>query len=476
MVHSFHRVAGGKVDVLLALLHTGDVLVQRHQLFLGGGIEQHQILKHILLLAVVVHGTELDLAAEGLPEGLIFLAFVPQQTLQLSLDLFFQVGADELQLAVVLQKLTGDIQVQIRGLHHTADKVEALGQQFLTLVHDHHAGGVQLQPALELLGVVAQGRLLWYKQQSLIGHGALGRDGDDTQRRLAVRKALPIELVIFFFLDVGLLPLPQGHHAVQRLPLELLLVLGVLLGAALLQLRVRHAHTDGETDIVGILFHQLVQGILPQVLAVFVLFLLGVGLDVHDDIGAHRILLAGLNGIAIHAGGLPLPGLVLAVFLRDDGDLVGHHESGVEAHAELADDVGIGALVTRHFLAEFQTAGEGDDAQVVLQLLLTHADAVIADGQQAVLLINGQLDLKLIPVQAHLVVRQAQVAQLVDSVGGVRDDLPQEYLLMGVDGIDHQVQQALALRLECLFLHTCSDLLCSPPPFPARCVETRGFV
>ena len=174
MVHSVHRVAGGKVDVLLALLHTGDVLVQRHQLFLGGGIEQHQILKHILFLAVVVHGTELDLAAEGLPEGLIFLAFVPQQTLQLSLDLFFQVGADELQLAVMLQKLTGDIQVQIRGLHHTADKVEALGQQLLTLVHDHHAGGVQLQPALELLGVVAQGRLLWYKQQGLIGHGALG--------------------------------------------------------------------------------------------------------------------------------------------------------------------------------------------------------------------------------------------------------------------------------------------------------------
>ena len=96
VVHSVHRVAGGKVDVLLALLHTGDVLVQRHQLFLGGGIEQHQILKHILLLAVVVHGTELDLTAEGLPEGLILLAFVPQQTLQLGLDLFFQVGADEL--------------------------------------------------------------------------------------------------------------------------------------------------------------------------------------------------------------------------------------------------------------------------------------------------------------------------------------------------------------------------------------------
>ena len=237
-----------------------------------------------------------------------------------------------------------------------------------------------------------------------------------------------------------------------------------------------HEHPDGETDIVGILFHQLVQGILPQVLAVFVLFLLGVGLDVHDDVGTHHRLVTGFNGIAIHAGGLPLPCLILAVFLRNDGDLVGHHESGVEAHAELADDVGIGALVTLHLLAEFQTAGGGDDAQVVLQLLLTHADAVVADCQQTVLLINGQFDLKLVPSQAHLVIRQAQVAQLVDSVGGVRDDLPQEYLLVGVDGVDHQVQQTLALRFECLFLHTCSDLLCSPPPFPARCVETRGFV
>ena len=118
-----------------------------------------------------------------------------------------------------------------------------------------------------------------------------------------------------------------------------------------------HEHTDGETDIVGILFHQLVQGILTQILAVLVLFLLGVGLDVHDDVGTHGLLLAGLDGITIHAGGLPLPGLVLAVFLRDDGDLVGHHESGVEAHAELADDVGIGALVTLHLLAELQAAG-----------------------------------------------------------------------------------------------------------------------
>ncbi len=237
-----------------------------------------------------------------------------------------------------------------------------------------------------------------------------------------------------------------------------------------------HEHPDGETDIVGILLHQLVQGILPQVLAVFVLFLFGVGLDVHDDIGAHRVLLAGLDGIAVHAGGLPPPGLVLTVFLRDDGDLVGHHERGIEAHAELTDNVGVGALVALHLLAELQAAGGGDNTQVVLQLLLAHADTVVADGQQTALLVNGQPDLKLVAGQAHLVVRQAQVAQLIDGVRGVGDDLPQEYLLMGIDGIDHQVQQALALRLECFFLHTCSDLLCSPPPFPARYVETRGFV
>ena len=132
--------------------------------------------------------------------------------------------------------------------------------------------------------------------------------------------------------------------------------------------------------------------------------------------------------------------------------MVRHHEGGVEAHAELADDVGVLGVVA-HFLLELVGAGGGDDAQVVLQVLLVHADAVVADGDEAVFLVHLQLDLEILAVQAHGLVRQRLVAQLVAGVAGVGDDLPQEDLLVGVDGVDHQIQQPLGFRFELLFCH-----------------------
>ena len=353
----------------------------------------------------------------------------------------------------MLQQFPGNIQIQIRGVHYAPDEVEALRHQIGALVHDHHAGGVQLQAALVVLGVVPAVGLGRDEQHGLVGHGTLGGHGDDAQRRVGIGKPLLVELVVLLLGDVALLPLPQGHHAVQSLPLEFLLVLRVLLSAALLQHRMGHLHADGEADIVRILLHQLVQRILPQVLAVLVL-LLAVLLDVHDDVGAHRLLLAGLDGVAVHAGGLPLPRLLLPVLPGNDGDLVSHHEGGIKAHAELADDIGVRGGVAVQLLPELETAGGGDDAQIVLQLLPVHADAVIADGQQTLLLVQHQLDGKLVPANAHLIVGEAEIAQLVDGVGGVGDDLPQEDLLVGVDGVDHQIQQPFGLRLEFFSFHT----------------------
>ena len=52
------------------------------------------------------------------------------------------------------------------------------------------------------------------------------------------------------------------------------------------------------------------------------------------------------------------------------------------------------------------------------------------------------------------IIGQGSVGQLVDGVAGVGDDLPQEDLLVGVDGIDHQVQQSLGLGFKLLFAHS----------------------
>ena len=118
----------------------------------------------------------------------------------------------------------------------------------------------------------------------------------------------------------------------------------------------------------------------------------------HDDIGAHGVLFAGLDSVAVHTGGLPAVRLLTAVLFGDDGDLFGHHEGGVEAHAELADNVGVGSLLALQLALELEAAAVGDDAQIVLQIVLVHADAVVADGQGAAVGIGGQEDAEVLPV------------------------------------------------------------------------------
>ena len=208
VVDGLHCVAGGEIDVLLPLLHPAHILRQRHQLLLRGGVEQQQILQGLLLSAVVVHGAHFQLPAVAQPELLVLLPLIPQQALQLCPDLLLQIGADELQLPVVLQKLTGDVQIQVRRVHHAPDEVEALRHQIGALVHDHHTSGVELQTALVVLGVVPPGGLGWDKQHGLVGHSALGGYGDNAQRWVGVGKALLIELVVLLLGDVALLPLP----------------------------------------------------------------------------------------------------------------------------------------------------------------------------------------------------------------------------------------------------------------------------
>ena len=450
MIHRLHAVAGGVIDILLLLRHPGNVLTQRHQLLLGGGVEQQQILQLLLHGAVVVQGAELQLAAEAAVELLIALPVVLQHPLQLAADLLLQIVGDDLQLAVVLQQLTGDIQAQVRGVHHATDKVEALRQQIGALIHDHHAAGIQLQARLEVLGIVLAGGLGGNEQQGLISDGALRRDGDHRLRRSEIPEVLLIELVVLLPCDLALLPLPQGNHAVEGLPLPDLLILRLVLRTALLALGAGHFHTDGEADIVGVLLHQTLEGVLLQVLAVLLRLL--VGLQVHDDIRTHSVLPAGFDGIALHAIGLPAPALLIAVLPGDDGDVVGHHEGRVEAHTELADNVALGILI--QLLTELEGTAGGDDAQILLQIGIVHADAVVADGEGAGLLIGADGDGKILPLHAHLLIRQGAVAQLVDGVGGVGQDLPQEDLLMGVDGVDHQLQQTLGLRLKFFSFHS----------------------
>ena len=447
------RVAGGKVDVLLLGGHLFDVLLEGDHLLFLGRVEEEQPPQQLGVHPVVGIDAELDLTAELLPESLVLLPVVDQHGVQLVLDLLFEGVVDQLELAVLLQGLAADVQAQVLAVHDALDKAEVIGQQVGAFVHDEDARGVQGQPLLILLGVVVVGTVRGDKEQGVVVGGALGAADDDPGGVGVIAEAVLVEGVVCLVGDLALLLFPDGDHAVQGLQLGVLLPLGlVVVGLGIgggLFAALGPLHLDGVADVVAVLLDDGGYAVLRDV--VVVVLGVGAGLDVQDDVGAGGLLFGGGDLVALDAAGLPLPGLGTAVSFRDDGDVVGHHEGGVEADAELADDVDvfIGVLGL-----EVLAARMGDGAEVLFQLLAGHPDAVVRNGQQAVVLVEGEQDAEILPVHPHRGIGQALEIELVDGVGGVGDQLPQEDLLVGIDRIDHQVHQLFAFGLERLHCHS----------------------
>ena len=173
-----------------------------------------------------------------------------------------------------------------------------------------------------------------------------------------------------------------------------------------------------------------------------------------DHVGADGFPLAFGDRVAVRSGGDPAVGRIGAEGLRDDRNLIRHHERGIEAYTELTDHVRIlGVLAFSDGVPEFACAAGGDHAEIRLKLLLRHADAVIRHRQRAGFLVRVNADHEILPLHTHALICQRAVAELVNGVGGVRQNLPQEYFLVRVNGVDHQIQKALGFRLELLFCH-----------------------
>ena len=158
--------------------------------------------------------------------------------------------------------------------------------------------------------------------------------------------------------------------------------------------------------------------------------------------------LAVLDGVALKTVGFPHMGDILAVGAADDLHMASDHKSRVEAHAKLADDVDIRTLLLGVLGLKLLGAGMGDGAQIALELLGGHANAVIRDRDGAGILVERDADGKVTLVELNARVLQALKVELVDGVARVRDKLAQEDFLIGVDGVDHEVEQFFALGLK----------------------------
>ena len=225
-----------------------------------------------------------------------------------------------------------------------------------------------------------------------------------------------VEFLVVLVGNLALRPRPQGRGLVQ--------------GLFLLAVK----EDDGEGDVVGIGADDGLDPLLLQEL-------LGVLLEMQGDDRAAGGLLARLHGVFAEPVGGPQPAGALAGLAGQDLDLVRHHEGGIEADAELADQAGVLLGVAADLVDEGGRARAGDGAEIVVQLGLGHAHSVIGDGQGVRLVVGGDTDLEGAVVGGQIRVGDRQESQLVAGICGVRDQLSQKHLTFAVKRVRDDVQK-----------------------------------
>ncbi len=215
-----------------------------------------------------------------------------------------------------------------------------------------------------------------------------------------------------------------------------------LLGAEFLD------EVDRNRDRAGMVAHDTLEGAGLQE------FLRGV-VQMKGDAGSalRRVFEGqGRDGERALAVRRPAPGFVRSGAAGVDGDFVGHHEGRIEADAELPDERGgfLARVFGRELVEEGLGAGAGDGAKPVRQVFAGHANAVVRKGQRLGVGIDRDLDRERRAVLDQLGLGDRFVAQLLAGVGRVRDEFADENLSVGIDRMDHQLQQARNVGLEAL--------------------------
>ncbi len=365
------------------------------------------------------------------------LGFVFRQLLEHVQHTFGQRRFHRIDDRVFLQDLARHVQRQVIGINHALDEAHVQRQERLGLIHDEHALHIKLQAARCFTLIQIERRARRHVQQRGVFQLAFDLVMAPAQRVLVVVTDVLVELLILLVLHLGARAGPECAGAVDGFPF-LRRCFFAFCGRSLL-----FGQLDRQGDVIGVLLDDV-----AQTVAVSELFFTVFQVQ-HDtrtalglvDVGDFKLAFA--FGGPVHALAGRRTGATAEHF-----DLVGNDECRVEAHAELTDQVRILLLVARQVFHEISGAGFGDGPQVGNHIFTAHANAVVFKGNGLRVLVEAHADLQLGAAFQQLRRGQRFKTQFVDRVRRVRDQFAKENFLVGIQRMDHEVQQLLYLGLE----------------------------
>ena len=357
---------------------------------------QQQDVLHAVIEFFILQAAELDEGRDVVPIFFIGFPVVFKDLMQLVRYLLGDVLGNLLDLSVVLQKASGNVQRHIRAVDDTFEQQQKFRDDLLDVIGNKDLVTVQLDLSRNHLQTVD---LLWKIQDALEVKWVIDVQMNPEQRLIEVHEHLLVE---GFVLLVGTLARgfqPQRLGVVDRQRFDSAHLIGavlVLLHVAVLIVHRTLLVVRIQIDLIGHELAVFVQDFADA--ALLQKFLLALG-DVHNDGGSVFGALAVLDFIAVLSGRGPVNRLCIRLEgkgLNLDG--VGHHERRIEAQTEVTDDACRLAGILSVLLQKFLCTGESNLGDVAFYLILGHTDAVVRNNQLLFLAVDAHLHPRLVAV------------------------------------------------------------------------------
>ena len=384
-------------------------------------LEQDHALGTVVKLAVLDTAI-LDVGLEAFPILFELLAVVVKEEVETVGDLLDDVGGYLADVGVVLQVAAGDVQGKLGAIQNALQVDQELGADFFDVVRHEH--GVVEKTDLTLLGVegvLAAGEV----QDALEVQGVIGVDVHPEQRVGVIVELLAVELLVLLVAAIGGVLLPKRGSLVDQLLLFAVVEVDL------------HGHEG------AVFFQDGLQGIGGKV-GFLVLH------EVHGDLGAPFGTGAGLHFVGACLGAFPQHGGSVGVGLGLHGDLIRHHEHGIEAQAEVADDAA--SSLSLVFGDEVHSPGQGDVVDVFLYLGFRHTDAVVGDGDGAGFLVYPYVD-AVGSLAFRRLTQGDQPFMLGDRIAGIGQHLTEVDVLLGIQPFFDDGKKMLGIHRQCTVCH-----------------------